>query len=276
MNTRFTEHWIDIAPGKRVHARITGQGPDLLFLPGNGCTIEDLGPMGDRLAQNHRIIAVNPPGRTATRWPDEPFSFVDDLPPLIEQVIARLDVGPHIVIGHSMGGMLALQHAKRCRRLVRGIVTIEGFVTLDIHTRVVSHSGFRAVRMHDEVRIPFEQRMAREMKWRESHPIFHASFWASQKLHDARPWIASLGLPMLVLIGDLGQTMPCKPPPPLPDHANVWREHLGLNGVRDLEVLLVPDAGHWPMLDDPPAVGDAVVKFVTRVEAATPLTMGDA
>ncbi|MCE9591200.1 MAG: alpha/beta hydrolase [Planctomycetes bacterium] len=253
------EHWIDLSPGKRLHVQTQGVGPAVLFLPGNGCSIGDAGPLRETVAQHHRFVGVDLPGREPTIWPDEPLDFVGELPAILDRAIAQLDVGAHVVIGHSMGGMLALQHARRNRGTVRGLVLLEGFVSLDVHFKVVAPDGFRAVRMPAAIRTDWEARRLANDRWLETHAVFARTFWESQRHHDARAWVAELDLPILVCVGDLGQPMP--PTDDLP----AWKRHLGMDRVRDLEVVVVPHAGHWMMLDDPPAVEAPVLRFLRRV-----------
>lgn len=252
--------FVDLGVGRRVHAEIEGSGADVLFFPGNGCTIADAGPLRDAIARRYRFVGIDPPGRPPTTWPDEPFHFIRDLLPIVDRVADELDIAarPHVVIGHSMGAMLALQYANRHRNAVRGLVLIEGFSTLDIHFRVVSHEGFRSLRMPEAIRVAWERRRVECTAWEQAHPQFHASFWPSQREHDARPFVAELNMPILVIVGGLGQAMPSL------DDLDAWRKHLGMDRVRDLAVHVVPNAGHWTMLDDPPAVEAAVTPFIER------------
>lgn len=255
------EHrFIELASDRYVHVALSGDraGRQVVFLPGNGCSIDDLGPLAPAIAAGRRLIAIDPPGRVPTVWPDEPFHFIHDLLPVMDRVIAAAGVGAHVVIGHSMGAMLALQHARRHRHLVRGLVMMEGFISLEVHARVVSPQGFRAVRMSESLRRDWERRRADNAAWEAAHPRFRDNFWPSQKEHDAGSWVADLGVPIFVIVGDMGQPMP-----PASD-LNAWRAHLGMDHVRDLEVCVVPQAGHWMMLDDPPAVTDPVLRFLAR------------
>lgn len=254
------DRYVELGPGRRVHVEAEGRGSDVLFFPGNGCTIADAVPLRDAIVRRYRFVGIDPPGRPPTTWPDEPFHFIRDLLPIVDHVADDVGVTarPHVVIGHSMGAMLALQYANRHRNTVRGLVLIEGFPTLDIHFRVVSHEGFRCVRMLETIRAAWERRRAECTAWEQEHPQFHASFWPSQREHDARPFVAELGVPILVIVGGLGQAMP-----PLSD-LDAWRKHLGMDRVGDLTVHVVSNAGHWTMLDDPPAVEVVVMPFIER------------
>ncbi|MCX5662793.1 MAG: alpha/beta fold hydrolase [Planctomycetota bacterium] len=257
-------HELDLGAGKCVHwwesAPPTRDATTFVFLPGNGCSSLDVGPLGAALAKRGRLVGLEPPGREPTLWPDEPFDFVRDLPPIVDQMLDAAGVGDCILVGHSMGAMLALHVARQRPKHVRGLVMIEGFVSLKIHNEVVSPQGFRAARMPEALRAGWERRMAEDKAWLAARPRFAESFWESQKSqHDARAWVAELGLPILIFVGDLGQPMP-----PVED-VDAWRRHVGMDRVRDFEVCVVPNAGHWAMLDDAPAVIGVVDRWLGRV-----------
>jgi len=156
-----------------------------------------------------------------------------------------------------MGGMYALQHARRHPDSVRGLVLFEGFATLSIHYATAAPDGFRPFRMAPDVAAAFEERLAANRAWEEERPDFKATFWPSQQSHDARPWVAGLGLPILAFIGKNGQELPAS--------LDGWRKQLGMDNVEDLTVEVIPDAGHWMMLDDPGRVGDVLMAFLARV-----------
>ena len=252
-----SELFLDFGPGRRVHCVEMGEGPAVVFFPGNGCSVDDMAPLMPRIAERFRFVGIDIPGRTPTEWPDETFSFLEDMPRVVDRALAELKVGPHVAMGHSMGGMLALQHAHRHRDQVRGLVLFEGFVTLKTHSANAAPKGFRPIRMAPEIEKTFLQRQAANQYWLESHPKFKESFWASQQAHDARPWVAELNIPILVFIGENGQKFP-------PD-LDAWRKQIGMEGVKDLTVVTVPHSGHWMMLDDPKRVGDEVMRFLSRV-----------
>jgi len=175
---------------------------------------------------------------------------------VVDRTLDAIGVGPHVAMGHSMGGMLALQHANRHRDRVRGLVLFEGFVTLAIHRATAAPDGFAPIRMAPEIEAAWQRRRKANTAWIEAHPVFGETFWASQQAHDARPWVADLDVPILVFIGGHGQA--------LPDDKDAWRKRLGMEGVRDLTVSVIPNAGHWMMLDDPDAVVEALGAWLSR------------
>ena len=261
--TGFQARWIELGPGRRVHVLSGGANADpaVVLLPGNVCSVGDFEWLMPALAARHRVFAVDVPGREPTVWPDEPFDFVDDLPGVLDAVLEACGIGQRILIGHSMGGMLALQHAHRAGDRVRGIVLLEGFPTLEIHGRTVAPDSARPLGMAADVEARWRARRTANLAWAAAHLRFDATFWPSQRHHDARPWVADLGVPIQLLIADRGQ--------PIPRDRHALAAHVGMATVADLSIELIPDAGHWLMLDQPDVVNEKVLAFVDRVWMGT-------
>lgn len=248
---------LDLGPGRRIPCLLAGNGPDLVYFPGNGCDVADMQYVIPRLTRNHRFVGIDPPGRDHVEWPDEPFDFFTDMPALYDRVLAELGIGEHVVMGHSMGGMYALHHARRHPDTVRALVLFEGFTTLPIHYATAAPRGTEPRRMTRAVADAWRQRHEANKAWIDARPKFNDSFWPSQQPHDARPWVASLGKPILCIIGEDGQE--------LPTDLDGWRQRLGMDEVVDLQVELIPNACHWMMLDDPERVGDVLEEFLARI-----------
>lgn len=257
----MTQHdlFLDFGPARRVHCVEAGQGPAIVYFPANGGCVEDMHLLIDQIASRYRFVGIDPPGREPTEWPDEPFSFFEDLPAVCDEALRRLAVDRHVAMGHSMGGMYALHHARRHRQKVQGIVLLEGFTTLAIHYATASPRGAQPCRMTQEESRRFLERLAANRLWEEVRPKFKASFWPSQQAHDARPWVAELSLPILVVVGENGQK--------LPNDLEGWRRRLGMGRVQDLTVEVIPEASHWMMLDDPDRVADVLMVFLKRVNS---------
>jgi|GEM_PF-2061602 len=257
----LADGYVEFGPGRRIHYLRGGEGEPVVFLPGNGCSVEDFRPVMEVLMSRYDVLGIDLPGREPTEWPDVYFDFMSDLPSVLDWVLSVLEIGPHVMVGHSAGGMAALQHARRHGARVRALSLMEGFVNLDRHHQTVAKGSARAMRMPEPLQAAFEQRRSANAQWLNDHPRFRESFSRSQQMHDMEPWMEELKMPIQVFIGDMGQLLPRL------DDLESWRHQLGMNGVKDLEVVLVPKAGHWMMLDDFEMVGQQLLAFVEQVHA---------
>ncbi|HEY0188189.1 MAG TPA: alpha/beta fold hydrolase [Cellulomonas sp.] len=74
-----------------------------------------------RLAATRRVLAFDARGHGGTPLPDEPFT-VSALAEDVAEALTALDLGPVLVVGHSMGGVTAEQLALAHPGLVAGLV----------------------------------------------------------------------------------------------------------------------------------------------------------
>ena len=78
----------------------------------------------DALADRHTVIAVDLPGHGDSPCPDDPDAFTRDAALAdLDDVIADLDETP-VLVGHSLGGYLALAHAATRPEATNGIVVL--------------------------------------------------------------------------------------------------------------------------------------------------------
>jgi pimeloyl-ACP methyl ester carboxylesterase len=124
-------------------ARPGGDG-QVLRLPGGDLYVEDSGPRGDAaivlihgytgstrwwsrvtpaLARDHRTVNVDLLGHGRSEKPREGYEM-ENQARLVLAALGRLGVRRAVVVGHSMGGWVALSMAEQDPRLVRGVATI--------------------------------------------------------------------------------------------------------------------------------------------------------
>jgi 3-oxoadipate enol-lactonase len=96
-----------------------GEGPAVLLLHGIGGRASLWRPTLEALGRDHRVIALDMPGY------DGRDTALDNFPAVADAALALLDadgIAEADVVGHSLGGMvaleLALRHPTRVRRLV--------------------------------------------------------------------------------------------------------------------------------------------------------------
>lgn len=90
-----------------------GAGPPVVLVPGSGgwpLTFSELLP---KLAVDHTVYAVDPPGQGGTRVTDPVFSYdVDAVATSLAAFLAGLGLGSAAIVGHSWGGGFALRLAQ--------------------------------------------------------------------------------------------------------------------------------------------------------------------
>jgi len=116
--------------GVRLHYLEQGEGPPVVLLHGNVVTAEDwvLSGVLHRLAERgHRAIAFDRPGYGYSDRPRGSAWTAVDQAHLLRRALARLGVGPAVVVGHSWGTNAALALALADPAAVRGLVLLSGY-----------------------------------------------------------------------------------------------------------------------------------------------------
>ncbi|PLL13197.1 alpha/beta hydrolase [Tabrizicola sp. TH137] len=113
--------------GKRIHAHVQGEGPDLVLIHGaSGNTRDFTFALVDRLAEDYRVIAFDRPG---LGWSDSLGR--DGISPsmqaaLLQKAADQLGVRRPIVLGHSYGGAVAMAWGLTDTPDVAALVVVSG------------------------------------------------------------------------------------------------------------------------------------------------------
>jgi pimeloyl-[acyl-carrier protein] methyl ester esterase len=102
-----------------LHVEIRGTGPDLVLLHGWALHGGMWGPWLDGLARQARLHVLDLPGHGRSGWP----AGVRDLAGLARAVFPAVPQGA-AVLGWSLGGMVALELARRHPRHLRALVLV--------------------------------------------------------------------------------------------------------------------------------------------------------
>lgn len=115
--------------GVAVHYVERGEGPPVVLLHGNGAMAEDfvLSGLMDRLARNHRVIAIDRPGYGYTERPRSRAWTAPAQAELMRKVMRALGVKRPVVVGHSWGATVAMSWALAHQEELAGIVLMSGY-----------------------------------------------------------------------------------------------------------------------------------------------------
>ncbi len=108
--------------GARIHYVDRGAGPPVVLIHGLGGSSRNFSPIADELARSHRVIAIDRPGSGYSERPAQRSSALADQAEVIAATLTRLRIESAIIVGHSLGGAvalgLALDHPHTVSRLV--------------------------------------------------------------------------------------------------------------------------------------------------------------
>src|SRR5258706_16082607 len=127
-----------------MSVRRTGAGPELVWIHGLGESSTSFDPVIARLPHYAHAL-VDLPGYGRSPWPDEPHG----LDATADHLAAWLrEHAPAVVLGHSMGGVLATliaeRDAARAPSGVRAIIDIDGNISYGDCTFSLESAKFSA------------------------------------------------------------------------------------------------------------------------------------
>ncbi len=262
-------HFVDVEDGGRIHVVERGQGPALVLLHGimlsSALWVHQLRDLSD----HHRVIAIDLRGHGQS-LPGTNGSLFHALAADVRAVLAALDVEHAVVVGHSMGGMVALQLAvdlplEERRLRIAGMVltsttagpftSVPGFAGV---ARITGPVTARALLIGE--RFGAKALPSRDLRWWVTRLGFGADAPAAQvrfveAMHRSTPSrtladlvaslatfdlsarIGTLDLPVLVVVGSHDKLTP-------PRHARRMAAALP-----EAQLVELPRCGHMPMLE---------------------------
>jgi pimeloyl-ACP methyl ester carboxylesterase len=252
------------------------EAPGLLLVHGIGGAKEDFADHLDAFARDHRVVAFDHRGHGESDAPDDPAAY--SLDRLAADTLAVADAtGLHDLrlLGHSMGGMvtrrIALARPEKLSALVFMDTSAGPPPGLDheivaLGVEVARTEGLAVLkRLSDELdllgsasyqRVLAERpgfREYAEYKWSAQSPVMWATM-VHDIVHQADQLaeLASISVPVLGIVGDEDTTF-----------LGPMRDIVAT--VPDAELVVVPEAGHSPQFENPPAWQQALDAFLARL-----------
>jgi len=116
--------------GVRVHAHVSGTGPDVVLIHGAGGSLRDFTfDLVGRLENRYRVIAFDRPGHGWTDAADAdgvPFDSPQAQAALLQAAALQLGADRPIVVGHSYGGAVTMAWAVALPDTLAGAVLLAG------------------------------------------------------------------------------------------------------------------------------------------------------
>jgi len=278
-------HFVDVEDGGRIHVVERGQGPPLVLLHGIMLTSALWVHQLRDLADHHRVIAIDLRGHGQS-LPGSAGSGLQLLASDVRTVLQTLGVEHAVVVGHSMGGMVALQMAtdlslEERRRRIAGIVltstTAGPFATLPGWTGVVRATGpvtARALLLGE--RWGAKALPSRDLRWWVTRLGFGADAPAVQvrfveAMHRGTPSRTLAGLIPTLATFDLSARLGSLDFPVLVvvgSHDHLTAPKLARRmaaALPEAQLVELPRCGHMPMLERRHEFSRLVDEFTAKI-----------
>lgn len=116
--------------GREMNVLVAGEGPEtIVLLPGFGTAspVLDFGPLVPALAEDHRVVVVEPFGYGLSDGTDRERT-TENIVSEVHDALRQLDIGHYTLMGHSIAGVYALEFADRYPDELAGFVGIDSSV----------------------------------------------------------------------------------------------------------------------------------------------------
>jgi pimeloyl-ACP methyl ester carboxylesterase len=269
--------------GRSVNYVDLGEGaqPPVLFVHGLGASWQSWLETLPALARERRVVALDLPGFGASEMPAEPIS-ITRYAHIVEELCARIGLGPIALVGNSMGGFVAAQmaisHPARVERLVlaaaAGIsvtnayrrptvtaaraATVAGIFRLTQRRPFVVRPHLRHLALAPAVRHPtlIGPDLAHELL-AAGRPGFVSALDALLD-YDFRDRLEAIACPTLLIWGEKDMLVPAA------DADEFARR------IPAARKVVFPDTGHMPQLEQPVAFNRALLGFLNEDAAGRP------
>jgi pimeloyl-ACP methyl ester carboxylesterase len=264
-------------PGGGLQVRDDGSHGNhpIVLLHGFASSMHWWSPVAERLARNFYVVRIDLLGHGGSAKPRSGYTM-ENQARLVQGALAALHVRRAVVVGHSMGGLVATALAERAGALVDGVVLVDSPPTKDAGTLpFVARLGFVPV-IGEAIRHLVPDSLVRNQLESAFAPGFHvpdqfvrdfhrmtytsyddshddANKYLSERPLDAR--LKSLGEPLLVIHGAEDDIV----------DRNSFARYAKIPGATVVEIA---GAGHSPMVEKPAQVAALIAKFARRVRSS--------
>jgi pimeloyl-ACP methyl ester carboxylesterase len=260
-------------PAGDVNVREDGnpRSPPLILIHGFQASVRWWDRVTPALAREHHVVRIDLLGHGASEMPRHGYSM-EEQGDLVAQVMERLGIRDAPVVGHSMGGQVVTALAERHPELVDRLMVIgtapenrfnkNRFGQSVLATPVIGHALRRVLRkstIHENVDLAFaDGTAAPEILYLDPERATYNSFTGSRKgsleYRDERPLderLGGKGIPVDVIFGSEDELVDA-------DGAHAW------DGIESLRAVVLPGAGHSPMVERPGQTARLIAEFARR------------
>lgn len=224
----------------------------LLFIHGAGGTKSKWRKVEDHL-DSVPFTAIDLPGHGDNEY--NIITSIQDYSSFIDEEIKENT----IIVGHSMGGLVALEVAARNNK-VKGVVLAASFYELQVHpnllTKLADGKFPESLFYASYGKEASESLIKEEKKELRLVPtgVSYADFRATNEYKEGKATLASLDIPVCAILGDQDRLLP-------PGAAQTLKE------VKpDIHLFIINGSGHYVMLEKPKEFCEELAKFVKKVQ----------
>jgi len=270
----YGDTWRSINVGQRIveYHDLGGLGPVLVLLHGGQCTARDWECVVAPLAEHHRLIL--------------PDGFVHPMEPwALWRLLDFLEVDNPILLGHSAGGPMIREMYQLAPQRVKAMIAIDGstFGPLQLarkmpndlfsdHAKAMyqkNHDRMMRLRPHHRGDYPSEATLDCRFRAYEHEAM------STEVRMDSRPQAHLMGTvdegERPTPVDPVGRFIHCPSLVVQTGRGKIGREDITDAYIdenmqaKDLEYVVIKEAGHWPWIEDPETFLAILTTFLRRI-----------
>jgi len=231
--------------GKSLSYDETGSGKSVVFVHG-ACENSSFWNHQKALSDRYRIITLDLPGHGKSEPMDSEI-LVKNYSEVVSEFIARTCPEKAVLVGHSMGGAIALLNVIEHGQNLRGAVIVSSGAKLGVLPSireglrarfeetvksVVGPRQFSAKTNLDTIRFVTNEIL-------KCNSMIAAADYDACNSFDVRQKIRAINLPILIIAGEEDKMSPVP-----------WSQYLKEN-IPKAKIVVLQDASHLPMIERP-------------------------
>jgi pimeloyl-ACP methyl ester carboxylesterase len=133
--------FVEVGRGRRLHYVMRGEGPPVVLLHGASAQLEDMtSSLMPTLAERHRVVAFDRPGHGYSDRP--PYrAWAEAQARVLHEGVRRLGLHKPIIVGHSMGGGVAIAYGMLYPKELTGVVFLSGLAFPELRPDFLRFAG---------------------------------------------------------------------------------------------------------------------------------------
>ncbi|MBA2396071.1 MAG: alpha/beta hydrolase [Ktedonobacteraceae bacterium] len=228
----------------RLYYRTAGRGTPLVLIHGYGNSGQVWQPVLPYLAQQHQVFIVDLPGYGQSKLDGE--WYLREMAPLLAQWLDTLQLPAAALLGHSMGGAIAIHLAAYApEKFNRLILANAAGIPLRAELPALATRSLHSFFQINNGKLPYS--LVRDMLPPDMHLLWQTA--QEMKRSDFRAELEQITLPTLIIWGERDVLLP------------LTLGRMLHEALPHATLMTMPQCGHRPMLAQPAQFSQAVLAF---------------
>jgi pimeloyl-ACP methyl ester carboxylesterase len=255
--------------GLDIHHEIQGEGPPIVFVHGLGSTSNVWHAQRLTLSKCYQVILYDRSGAGRSQKARDGYS-IDGWTAELAGLLDHLAVPSAVVVGHSLGSMVAQRFAGKYPERTRALVLAGGEAELGPEEKTALTERARSIEANGLLAVVGSWLTAvLSAATREANPVLAGLTREMFLSNDARTYVlhclalrdgavrsdqAHIACPTLLTVGDQDLVTPLS-----------WQRQIAA-GIANSRIRIIPNTAHMTMLESPAVFNTVLLEFLAALD----------